>query len=114
MSGHYGNESATLLNLTIVDVNVEKNYILIKGGLPGAKKSIVVIRSAVKDVKAKPVKVLLDRTPAPVEEPVVEEAPVVEEVTPVVEAPVVEAAPAVETPVEAAPATEAPAEEKAE
>ena len=76
MSGHYGNDSATLLNLTIVDVNVEKNYILIKGGIPGAKKSIVVIRSAVKDVKAKGVKSLLDRTPAPA--PVVEEAPVVE------------------------------------
>ena len=78
MSGHYGNESATLLNLTIVDVNVEKNYILVKGGLPGAKKSIVVIRSAVKDVKAKPVKNLLDRTPAPVEAAPVEEAPVEE------------------------------------
>ena len=78
MSGHYGNESATLLNLTIVDVNVEKNYILVKGGLPGAKKSIVVIRSAVKDVKAKPVKSLLDRTPAPVEAAPVEEAPVEE------------------------------------
>ena len=78
MSGHYGNDSATLLNLSVVDVNVEKNYILIKGGLPGAKKSIVVIRSAVKDVKAKAVKNLLDRTPAPVEAPV-EEAPATEE-----------------------------------
>ena len=77
MSGHYGNESSTILNLSIVDVNAEKNYILIKGGIPGAKKAIVVIRSAVKDVKAKPVKNLLDRTPAPVEAPV-EEAPVEE------------------------------------
>ena len=75
MSGHMGNESATLLNLTVVAVNAEKNYILIKGGLPGSRKSIVVIRSAIKVVKnAKAVKTLIDRTPAPV----VEEAPVAE------------------------------------
>ncbi len=80
MSGHWGNESVTILNLTVVDVNVEKGYILIKGGIPGAKKSIVTIRSAVKEVKnVKPVKGLIDRTPAPVvEETPVEEAPVVE------------------------------------
>ena len=69
MAGHHGNESATILNLTVVDVNVEKNYILVKGGLPGPKKSIVVLRSAIKDVKnAKAVKTLIDRTPAPAAE----------------------------------------------
>ena len=120
MSGHMGNESATLLNLTIVDVNAEKGYILVKGGLPGPRKGIVVIRSAIKDVKnAKAVKDLIDRTPAPVEEapapveevaPVVEETPVVEAAPVVEEAPVVEAAPAVEE----APAEEAAPEAKAE
>lgn len=70
MSGHWGNESVTLLNLSVVDVNAEKNYLLIKGGLPGAKKAIVTIRSAIKEVKhPKAVKPLLDRTPvAPVKE----------------------------------------------
>ena len=64
MSGHYGNESVTLLNLTLVDVNAEKGYILVKGGLPGAKKSIVTIRSHVKEVKnPKAVKAIIDRTP---------------------------------------------------
>ena len=120
MSGHMGNESATLLNLTIVDVNVEKGYILVKGGLPGPRKGIVVIRSAIKDVKnAKAVKDLIDRTPAPVEEapapveevaPAVEETPVVEAAPVVEETPVVEAAPAVEE----APAEEAAPEAKAE
>ena len=63
MSGHYGNESVTLLNLSVIDVNAEKGYILIKGGLPGAKKSIVTIRSHVKEVKnPKAVKNLIDRT----------------------------------------------------
>ena len=77
MSGHMGNESATILNLQIVAVNAEKNYILVKGGIPGPRKGIVVIRSAVKVVKnAKAVKTLIDRKPAPVEEaPVAEPAP---------------------------------------
>ena len=48
MSGHMGNQSATILNLKIVEVNAEKNYILVKGGLPGPKKGLVTIRSAVK------------------------------------------------------------------
>ena len=46
MAGHHGNESATIQNLLVVDVNAEKNYILIKGGLPGPKKSFVTIKSA--------------------------------------------------------------------
>ncbi|MCR5505752.1 MAG: 50S ribosomal protein L3 [Bacilli bacterium] len=76
MSGHMGNESATLLNLTIVAVNVEKGYILVKGGIPGPRKGIVVIRSAVKEVKnPKAVKPLLDRTPVVEEAPAAEAAP---------------------------------------
>lgn len=64
MSGHYGNESVTLLNLSVIDVNAEKGYILIKGGLPGAKKSIVTIRSHIKEVRnPKAVKAIIDRTP---------------------------------------------------
>ena len=79
MSGHYGNESATVLNQMIVAVDAEKNYILVKGGLPGARKSIVVIRSAIKDVKhPEVIKPLIDRTPVAAEEPVVEEAPATE------------------------------------
>ncbi|HNX16309.1 MAG TPA: 50S ribosomal protein L3 [Bacilli bacterium] len=80
MAGHYGNESITLLNLYVVDVNAEKGYILIKGGIPGAKKSIVTIRSAIKDVKnPKTIKDLLVRANSnSVEEVLVEEAPVEE------------------------------------
>ena len=77
MSGHWGNDSVTMLNLLVVDVNEEKGYILIKGGLPGAKKSIVTIRSGVKVVKHPEVaKTLINRTPAPkaAEEPAAEEA----------------------------------------
>lgn len=48
MSGHHGNKSATILNQLVVEANVEKNYILVRGSVPGAKKSLVTIRSAVK------------------------------------------------------------------
>lgn len=48
MSGHHGNLSATILNQLVVETNAEKNYILLRGSVPGAKKSIVVVRSAIK------------------------------------------------------------------
>jgi len=84
MSGHHGNKSATILNVLVVKVDAEKGYILIKGGVPGVKKGIVTIRSAVKTVKnPEEVKTLINRAPAKVEAPapapVAEEAPVVEE-----------------------------------
>jgi len=78
MSGHHGNKSATLLNLTVVSVDAEKGYVLVKGGLPGARRSIVMIRSAIKTNKNVPgVKALINRKPVePVAEaPVAEEAP---------------------------------------
>ena len=48
MSGHMGNKSATILNQLVIEANADKNYILIRGSVPGAKKAIVTIRSAVK------------------------------------------------------------------
>ena len=57
MSGHHGNLSATILNQLLVEANAEKNYILVRGSVPGAKKSLVLIRSAVKTQLGKPEKV---------------------------------------------------------
>ena len=57
MSGHHGNLSSTILNQLLVEANAEKNYILIRGSVPGAKKSLVLIRSAVKTQLGKPEKV---------------------------------------------------------
>lgn len=54
MSGHHGNLSSTILNLVVVESNPEKNYILIKGAVPGPKKSLVTIRSAIKAQLGKP------------------------------------------------------------
>lgn len=54
MSGHWAPHSATILNLTIVAVNAEKQYILVKGGVPGPKKSIVMLRTPVRTNKKQP------------------------------------------------------------
>ena len=48
MAGQYGNEQVTVLNLTIVKIDSEKNLIAIKGAIPGAKDGIVFIHDSVK------------------------------------------------------------------
>lgn len=48
LAGRMGGEKVTVQNLTIVKVDVERNLLLVKGNVPGAKKSCVTIRSAVK------------------------------------------------------------------
>lgn len=48
LPGHMGNVNTTVLNLQVAKVIKEKNVILIKGGIPGPNKGIVVIRNSVK------------------------------------------------------------------
>ena len=48
MAGHYGHETVTVQNLKVVKVDAENNLIAIKGAIPGAKGSVVVIKDAVK------------------------------------------------------------------
>lgn len=48
LPGHMGNVNTTVLNLEVVKIMPEKNVILIKGGVPGPNKGIVVIRNTVK------------------------------------------------------------------
>lgn len=48
LPGRMGGDKVTLQNLEIVKIDAERNLILVKGNVPGAKKSFVVIKSAVK------------------------------------------------------------------
>ena len=48
MAGHYGCDRRTVQNLQIVRVNVEENYLLVKGAVPGANGGILLVRSALK------------------------------------------------------------------
>ena len=48
MAGRLGGETVTVQNLEVVKIDLEKNVILIKGSVPGANKSFVVISNGVK------------------------------------------------------------------
>ncbi len=48
MSGHMGAVKSTVQNIEVVRVDVEKNLILVRGGVPGSKNSDVIIKPAVK------------------------------------------------------------------
>ncbi len=48
MAGRMGNDRVTVQNLPLVVVDTEKNLLAVKGSVPGAKGSIVMIRPAVK------------------------------------------------------------------
>ena len=48
MAGRMGNDRVTVQNLALVVVDAEKNLLAVKGSVPGAKGSIVMIRPALK------------------------------------------------------------------
>ncbi|WP_417598830.1 50S ribosomal protein L3 [Oceanospirillum sp.] len=48
MAGHMGAERSTVQSLEVVRVDAERNLLLIKGGVPGAPGSQVIVRPAVK------------------------------------------------------------------
>ncbi len=48
MSGHYGAAQRTTLNLEIIRVDAERQLLLVKGAIPGAKGGDVVVRPAIK------------------------------------------------------------------
>ena len=48
LPGHMGNVATTIQNLEVVSVDLENNVILIKGNVPGPKKSLVMIKTSVK------------------------------------------------------------------
>ena len=48
MAGHMGNVKCTIQNLEVVKVDVDRQFILVKGSVPGAKGGDVIINSSVK------------------------------------------------------------------
>jgi large subunit ribosomal protein L3 len=51
MPGHLGAERVTVQNLEVVKVDPDKNLLLIKGSVPGARKSLLFIKNTVKSGK---------------------------------------------------------------
>ena len=50
MSGHMGAVRQTTQNLSVVSVDAEKNLLLVKGAVPGAKGGNILVKSAVKNM----------------------------------------------------------------
>ena len=46
MGGHMGNRRITVKGLEIIEIDTERNLLLVKGGIPGATNSLVQIRRA--------------------------------------------------------------------
>ena len=51
MPGHMGSVKVTIQNLEVVRVDAENNLLLVKGAVPGPKKSLVTIKESVKSGK---------------------------------------------------------------
>ncbi len=82
LPGHMGVDTVTIQNLEIVAVDIENNVILIKGNVPGAKKSLVIIKSAIKNPgKINEREELISYVEAPVEQPTENQTEETENVT---------------------------------
>ena len=51
LPGRMGNQNVTVQRLTVVKVDAERNLILVKGAIPGATGSYVVLKETVKPKK---------------------------------------------------------------
>ena len=51
MPGHMGHVKVTVQNLEVVRVDAENNLLLVKGAVPGPKKSLVTVKETVKSGK---------------------------------------------------------------
>jgi len=59
MAGHEGVYRTTNQNLEVIKVDAEKNYMLVKGNVPGPKRGLVIVKTTVKSVKHRDAKELL-------------------------------------------------------
>lgn len=46
MPGHMGSERVTVKNLKVIDVRAEQNLLLLKGAVPGSRKSLIIVKRA--------------------------------------------------------------------
>ena len=81
LPGRMGVETTTIQNLEIIEVNDAENYILVSGNIPGAKQSLVLIRTATKKKGAAEAKEILSYEDETVVDEVVENTTPVEETT---------------------------------
>ena len=51
MAGHMGNKLRTMQSLEIIKSDIDNNLLYVKGSIPGAKNSEVLVQKAVKNIK---------------------------------------------------------------
>ena len=51
-----GDKSRTMLNLEVIKSDLENNLLFLKGSIPGAKNSTVILRESIKNVTRKTIK----------------------------------------------------------
>ena len=56
MAGHMGDKPRTMLNLEVIKSDLENNLLFLKGSIPGAKNSTVILRESIKNVSRKTIK----------------------------------------------------------
>ena len=56
MAGHMGDKPRTILNLEVIKSDLENNLLFLKGSIPGAKNSTVILRESIKNVSRKTIK----------------------------------------------------------
>ena len=56
MAGHMGDKPRTMLNLEVIKSDLENNLLFLKGSIPGAKNSTVILRESIKNVTRKTIK----------------------------------------------------------
>ena len=84
MAGHMGAERVTVQSLTVVDTDIERGLILVKGSVPGSKGGWVLVKDAVKRPAPEGapfpagIRKAEEAAPAPAEEAPAEEAPAAE------------------------------------
>ncbi len=84
MAGHMGAERVTVQSLTVVDTDLDRGLILVKGSVPGSKGGWVLVKDAVKRVAPEGVpfpagvRKAEEAAAAPAEEAPAEEAPAAE------------------------------------
>ncbi len=59
LPGHMGNETVTIQNLKVIDINVNENYILVSGNVPGPKNSLVLVKENIKGNKKEEIELLV-------------------------------------------------------
>ena len=74
MPGQMGNSQKTTQNLEVISVNDEKEYLLVKGAIPGPNKGFVVVKQAVKNLPSKEAIKLVNLNEAKIKNELIEKA----------------------------------------